>query len=207
MKITSIEVNFAAPPIPNQTNSILITTTDGIVATTTNNVSNDVDLITIYNQTSSIPLNQRLGWSLGFRKGIYTTNSINTTNATIAGTVIVTTYTPYVITSESVLDIIGPRYLYLAVNDHRFSINSNFKTCNSSNLPGTIMARLSLKGAPFNIQTQNDFSVYSEPRYYFGPVNISKLDITLLDEFGRIVSLNNNDFSFTMRLTVIYSAT
>ena len=207
LKITSIELNFAAPPIPNQTNTVLITTTDGIVATTTNNVSNDTNLINIYSQTSVIPVNQRLGWSLGFRNGIYTTNSINTTNATSAGTVIVTTYTPYVITSESVLDIIGPRYLYLAVNDHRFSINSNFKTCNSSNLPGTIMARLSLKGAPFNIQTQNDFSVYSEPRYYFGPVNISKLDITLLDEFGRIVSLNNNDFSFTMRLTVIYSAT
>jgi hypothetical protein len=67
--------------------------------------------------------------------------------------------------------------------------------------------RPSLKGSPFNIQTQNDFSVYSEPRYYFGPVNISKLDIKILDEYGRIVSINNNDFSFTLRLTVIYSAT
>jgi len=205
LKITNIELNFNAPPIPNVTKTILFTTRDGILATETNNVSNDAEIPLLYTQTSAIPLNQRLGWSLGFRNSIYTTNSENTI---ISRTNIVsTTMTPYTITSESVLDIIGPRYLYLSVDDHRFSINSNFKPCNPSSLPGTVMARLSLKGAPFNIQTQNDFSVYSEPRYYFGPVNISKLDISLLDEFGRIVSLNNNDFSFTLRLTVIYSAT
>ena len=173
-KIVNMELNFIAPPIPNwnKDNSPYIT---------------DATNILLYNEISSIPLNQKLGWMLGYRKSVYT-GAIS-------------------YTSESILDIIGPRYLYLSVDDHRFSINSNFKTCNSSNLPGTIMARLSLKGAAFNIQSQNDFSVYSEPRYYFGPVNISKLDIKLLDEYGRIIDLNNNDFSFTLRLTVIYSAT
>ena len=170
--IRNIELNFNAPPIPTLYTSQKIS---------------DPDLINLYDQPSLLPLNQKLGWMLGYRKGLYT-GSISHR-------------------SESVLDIIGPRYLYLSVDDHRFSINSNFKPCNSSNLPGTIMARLSLKGAPFNIQSQNDFSIYSEPRYYFGPVNISKLDIKLLDEYGRIIDLNNNDFSFTMRLTVIYSAT
>jgi len=170
--IINVELNFNAPPIANQYSSIKIT---------------EAELIKIYSQTSPIPLNQKLGWMLGYRKGLYT-GSIS-------------------YKSESVLDIIGPRYLYLSVDDHRFSINSNFKPCNNTNLPGTVMARLSLKGSAFNIQTQNDFSVYSEPRYYFGPVNISKFDIKLLDEHGRIVDLNNNDFSFTLRLTVIYSAT
>jgi hypothetical protein len=170
--IINIELNFTAPPILNYTTSRKIT---------------DPELLNLYSQTSPIPLNQKLGWMLGYRKGLYT-GAIS-------------------YKSESILDIIGPRYLYLSVDDHRFSINSNFKPCNNSNLPGTIMARLSLKGAAFNIQTQNDFSVYSEPRYYFGPVNISKFDIKLLDEHGRIIDLNNNDFSFTLRLTVIYSAT
>lgn len=211
LKITEIELNFSAPPIPNQLSTLLITTTNGVVANSTNNVSNDMSLAGLYTQVSSIPLNQKMGWSLGYRNSIYTatysTVTIADASANIISTTNATPLTNFTITSESILDIIGPRYLYLSVDDHRFSINSNFKPCNPSNLPGTIMARLSLKGAPFNIQTQNDFSVYSEPRYYFGPVNISKLDIKLLDEFGRIVSINYNDFSFTLRLTVIYSAT
>lgn len=211
LKITGIELNFSAPPIANQLSTILITTSDGILSTSANNVSNDMTLAGLYTQVSSIPLNQRMGWALGYRNSIYTStySSVTVTDASanIITTLNTTPTTNFSITSESILDIIGPRYLYLSVDDHRFSINSNFKPCNSSNLPGTIMARLSLKGAPFNIQTQNDFSVYSEPRYYFGPVNVSKLDIKLLDEFGRIVSINYNDFSFTLRLTVIYSAT
>ena len=211
LKITGIEVKFTAPPIPNQTSTLLITSSSAIVANATNNVSNDLSLADLYSQTSNIALNQQLGWSLGFRNAIYTTTPTSTTITDVSGVIISTTSTTsttnFNIKSESILDIIGPRYLYLSVDDHRFSINSNFKPCNPSNLPGTIMARLSLKGSPFNIQTQNDFSVYSEPRYYFGPVNISKLDIKILDEYGRIVSINNNDFSFTLRLTVIYSAT
>ena len=168
-----IELNFNAPSLPGITQTMEI---------------KDPVLQAKYNEISTIPLNQRLGWMLGYRKGIY--NS----------------YMLYY-QSESILDIIGPRYLYLSIDDHLNSINSNFKTCNPNNLPGTIMARISLKGAAFNIQTQNDFSVYSEPRYYYGPVNISKFDIQLIDEFGRLVDLNANDFSFTLRFTVIYSAT
>ena len=210
LRITDIELKFNAPPIPNQTTSVLFTSPEGILPTAINKVSNDATLASIYNQISNIPLNQQFGWSLGFRNAVYTASSTLTTitenNGNLRKTITNAT-TNFKFTSESILDIIGPRYLYLSVDDHRFSINSNFKPCNPSSLPGTIMARLSLKGAPFNIQTQNDFSVYSEPRYYFGPVNISKLDIKILDEFGRIVSINNNDFSFTLRLTVIYSAT
>lgn len=168
-----IELNFLAPPIVglNYTTEIL-----------------DPDVYSKYYEVSPIPINQKLGWMFGYRKGLYNTNQL------------------YYL-SESVLDVIGPKYLYLSIDDHQKSINSNFKTSHLSNIPGTVMARISLKGAAFNVLTQNDFSIYSEPRYYYGPVKISKFDILLLDEFGRIVDLNNNDFSFTLRLTVIYSAT
>jgi hypothetical protein len=70
-----------------------------------------------------------------------------------------------------------------------------------------IMARISIKGPAFSIIAQNDYSVYAEPRYYFGPVKISKIQIKLVDEFSRLVDLNNSDFSFTLRMTTIYSAT
>ena len=41
-------------------------------------------------------------------------------------------------------------------------------------------------------------------RIYFGPTDISKLHIKLFDEFGRIVDLNNGDYSFTLDIDVLY---
>ena len=110
--------------------------------------------------------------------------------------------------SESVMDIIGPRYLFLVIDDgNSTNTNVNFIAATGSGLPGDTIARISLKGAAFNIQTQNDFSVYTEPRYYFGPVTISNIRIKLIDEYQRVVNLNNNDISFTLRMIVVYSAT
>ena len=172
--IISIEVNFIAPSIINQTSTVLLNIYD--------------PLLDLYLQTSTIPLIQRLGWFMGFRNSSYTTT--------------------FAIVSESILDIFGPRYLYLLVDDHRMGVNSDFKVCNNvNNIPGTILARISIKNPPFNIQKEYDLSVYAEPRYYYGPVNVKKIDIKLLDEFGRIVNLNNCDFSFTLRLTIMYSST
>lgn len=41
-------------------------------------------------------------------------------------------------------------------------------------------------------------------RDYFGPVNIEKLHIQLLDKYGRIVNMNNNDLSFVLELECLY---
>ena len=44
----------------------------------------------------------------------------------------------------------------------------------------------------------------SVPRIYFGPVDLTKFHIKLIDEYGRPVDLNNSDFSFTLVLDKIY---
>lgn len=44
----------------------------------------------------------------------------------------------------------------------------------------------------------------NEERIYFGPTNISRLNIRLLDEFGRVVDLNNGDYSFTLEVEILY---
>ena len=146
-----------------------------------------------YLEKSNINLQLTLGWMLGFREFIYP-NKFSLNNLS------------YI--SESVMDIIGPRYLFLVIDDGNFSsTNSNFFSATGSGLPANTIARISLKGAAFNIQTQNDFSVYTEPRYYFGPVSIGQLGVKLIDEYQRIVDLNKNDISFTLRMIVVYSAT
>ncbi len=176
-EIVKVELNFEAPEIPNFTSSTRIL---------------EPSLKQLYYTKSVIPIDQRFGWMLGYREGYY---------GRVNGPVL------YHV-SESVLNVLGPRYLFLIVNDFNKSNNVNFISTSSYGLlPDNIMARISLKAPAFSIQSQNDYSVYAEPRYYYGPVNITKIQIRLVDEFSRLIDLNRTDFSFTLRLTTIYSAT
>jgi hypothetical protein len=144
--------------------------------------------ISFYDKKSNIPLEQRFGWMLGYRNTMYTS---------------LLAYT-----SESILNILGPQYVFLIVDDYNKSNNVNFISASRYGLlPDNIIARISLKGSTFTIQSQNDFSVYAEPRFYYGPVNISKLTIRLVDEHNRTLLMNDSDFSFTLRMTTVYSKT
>ena len=66
------------------------------------------------------------------------------------------------------------------------------------------MARISIQANQFNILHQNNLNIVTTPREYFGPVNLSAMNIQLLDEYGRIVDLSNMDFSFCLNLSVVY---
>ena len=133
------------------------------------------------------PLPLKFGWLLGFRNGIYVNNQ------------------NYV--SEGVFDFTGPRYFYLVIDDHNNNvINNFFGAFNSSVLNKNILARISSQiNNSFNIIEQNNIRNITPPREYLGPVNLNNLNIQLLDEFGRIVNLNNMDFSFSIQLTVVYN--
>ena len=69
-----------------------------------------------------------------------------------------------------------------------------------------IFARISIKGGPFSLYSSSDFSVYSDERVYNGLVNIHKLTVKLVDEYGRVLDLNNNDFSFTIKAKIVQSS-
>lgn len=145
--------------------------------------SDDAKIAKYYDIDSSVDYSQRMGWMLGFRESYYTGSTSYTT--------------------EGQLDIIGPRYMYLLVNDFNTSSNVNFFSNNESNLlSDNILGRISLKTFAFSVQSQNDFAVYGEPRYFFGPVNIDKLQIKVIDEYGRTINLNGMDFSFTIQMIV-----
>ena len=176
--ITELELNFEASKL-----------TSDIPNYNVSHVVNDTTIInTYYHGSSTVPYTQRFGWMIGFRKPIYNDS----------------TYYK----SEAILDILGPKYIYLVVDDLNSSSNINFfSNSEESLLNGNILARISLKGYPFSIQAQGDFGIYTEPRYYYGPVNIHKLGVSMIDEYGRIVHLNGMDFSFTLSLTTIYSQT
>ena len=137
------------------------------------------------NDDRSTPLPLKFGWLLGFRNGIYT-NSIN-----------------YV--SEGIVDMIGPRYVYLVIDDHNNNVNNGFFSAfNSSLLNNNILARISLQASSFNIQIENNLNIVSTSREYFGPINLQAITVQLLDDYGRNLDLNNMDFSFCLTLTTGY---
>ena len=49
----------------------------------------------------------------------------------------------------------------------------------------------------------NDLATSS--RNYFGPIDVQKLKIQLVDEYGRIVCTNNRDFSFALEFDCVYN--
>lgn len=137
------------------------------------------------NSDFNTPLPLKMGWLMGFRNGIYINNSA------------------YV--SEGVVDLTGSRYIYLAIDDYNNNVNNSFYSAfNSSILNKNILARISLQTTVFDVFSQNNLSLITYPRKYFGPVDIQKMNIQLLDEYGRILNLNNMDYSFCLTFETVY---
>jgi frataxin-like iron-binding protein CyaY len=137
------------------------------------------------NPDYSTPLPLKFGWLLGYRLGLYE-NNIN-----------------YV--SEGIIDVNGPKYFYLAIDDYNNNVNDGFYSAfNSSILNKNILARLSYSNGSFSNVSQNNLSILTTPRQYFGPVDIQKLNIQLIDEYGRIIDLNNMDYSFCLTMQSVY---
>jgi hypothetical protein len=137
------------------------------------------------NNDTQTPLPLKLGWLMGFRQGYYINN------------------VSYV--SEGLVDLTGIRYIYLVIDDYNKSVSDGYYGAfNASLLNKNIIARISLQGGTFNIFSQSNFNIVTTPRQYFGPVDIQKLQIQLLDEYGRIIELNNMDYSFNLTFQTIY---
>ena len=54
------------------------------------------------------------------------------------------------------------------------------------------------------IRDENDGCSLTKTRRFDGPINLKKIHIRLLDQFGDIVNLNKMDFSFTIDLEILY---
>lgn len=178
-----IDVNTPASTTSTGSNGsgrMIIGSTSGLV-----NFSLDFTTDEYGNPDNQTPLPLKLGWLLGFRNGVYKGN---------------TTYI-----SEGLVNLTGPRYIYLVVDDYNNNVNDGFYGAfNSSLLNKNILARISLQGSVFSVQSQNNFMLITNPRQYFGPVDIQKLQVQILDEYGRIINLNNMDYSFCLTFQTIY---
>jgi hypothetical protein len=139
-----------------------------------------------------------LGWKLGFRESNYKIGA----GVTVSG--------------ESFMDIFSPKYVYLVIEDYsKSSANKSFiSPYFMSVMNKNIIAKIPISagiisgtkynfGDMINANIVNG-SMMSDVRTYGGAgdagVDLQRLRIQLVDEFGNIVDLNEMDFSFSMKL-------
>lgn len=114
--------------------------------------------------------------------------------------------------SEGITLITGPRYCFLAINDYRVSTGpSMLMAYTYSTLDDNIITRINLASTMASVkayQYSDDPGLTTQmnrQREYFGPVDIRRLEVTLYDEYGRVLDLNNMDWSFTLAFEKMYS--
>ena len=129
----------------------------------------------------------KLGWLLGYRNLTYTLGSSSTT-------------------SESFIDLNGSRYLYLALDEYSKSNPNSFITpLPKSLINKPIIARIAMDKTIHGFGTVLPADIInglliSDTRNYNGKIDIHKLNIQLLNEYGNPINLNGLDFSFCLEV-------
>lgn len=141
-----------------------------------------------------------MGWLLGYRNEYYDwdTEYIDASNVT---TNLYEGYNP-----ESLYNCSSLKYILLHVNDFNKNHSRVFETPFQEGLirSNDILAKIPIKNDNYISNFQSLNPVINNRREYFGPVNIEKLEIRIYDEFGRIVDLNNCDYSFSLEIECLY---
>lgn len=128
------------------------------------------------------------GWAIGFRLGNYL--HINDK-----------------IMSEGLYDGGGDRYIYVSINDYQYNDNNFNTVCfDKSILNEDVIAKIPMVNGKLCLIIDDVDNPLTKTRRYNGPVNISRLQIKILDKFGCVIDLNHMDFSFTLEMEVLYES-
>ena len=126
------------------------------------------------------------GWIIGFRMGNY----INIYES---------------VTSEGLFDAGGDRYIYVCINDFQYNNNPLNMVCfDKSVYNEDVIAKIPMVNGKLSLIINDNNSALAKIRRYNGPVNLSRLQIKIVDHFGTIIDLNNMDFSMTLELQLLY---
>jgi len=159
------------------------------VSTATNTSTTNSNLFQNIQDMDVLPF--RLGWLLGFRA---------TTLAQLSVTVPANT----TIQSPAFIDLNGPRYLYLVVDEFLNGNPHTFTTMlKTSQIKNNVLARVAMNASGFGtILAANLFNglLVSDTRTYLNKVNLQRLNVQLVNEMGVPMNLNGLDFSFCLEM-------
>jgi hypothetical protein len=145
----------------------------------------------------------RLGWIFGFRLGMYSSsNNRIPISATNFGSIV----------SEGICFTKFPLYGFLAIDDFNKNSNDYYMSVFSSSVSvPNIIAKVNftqfteLAGDFQAAQGESTSNAINREKRFFGPVNIQKLKITLYDDLGRVLELNNMDWSLELAFECVYN--
>ena len=142
------------------------------------------------NPNYDAPLMSFLGWQLGFRNA---ENISKNGGANNLGSVV----------SEALVAIRATNYIFIAIDDYNNSVNDYYSAVFSESYAiKNIITRVNV-GFLQDVNEASSIQL-NRQRCFFGPVNIQKLRITLYDNFGRIVDLNNMDWNIELIFECVY---
>lgn len=169
---------------------------------------------------ASLPLYRTLGWTLGFRKSRYVVDgpafafdsiyeSINYANATNGAPVPCPARFRNYLASESPYGCNIDNYVFVCVDDFQKNyatdtvsmINSSNRTLVTKN----VLGRVTLAQGFNSIIVENNADFLFRRRDYFGPVNIEKLAVSVINRHGECIDINQADLSLTLELKIMYS--
>lgn len=149
---------------------------------------------------------ESLGFQLGFRKNVYTSQ-----------TKVVDGQTVHYITSESQLDVVGDHYLFLKINDYGV-IHHDFEDIEIKDQSGNVIERRKNQGDKnilakiivYNNKTEHLYdnaSNFLTKAYTFRqPLDLTKFNIELIDPKGNTLDMVYMNFSITLEVGVIYDS-
>lgn len=133
---------------------------------------------------------ETMGYLMGYRELEYSNN------------------TSYI--SESIFTNIYSNYLYFALEDYTSSqtVSNTYGILGENGmLDSNILAVIPINSNLFTTTFDNYANYIYKKREYFGPVDISKISIKLINQKGNLVNLNGTEFNFSLKVKTIYNLT
>ena len=73
---------------------------------------------------------------------------------------------------------------------------------NSGTIDSNIIAKIQVDNSSFNFIIDSNQDMSLKERSYYGPSNIKKLSIKIVDKYGKPVDLNNSEVSLSLEFTI-----
>jgi hypothetical protein len=146
----------------------------------------DNELLDPEKNISPSMLYNSMGYYMGYRKPVYSGEQ---------------SYT-----SESMYDNVYTDYVYFAVNDY----NKNYRDVVTGILPNELIAENILALIPITSeQFSTNFITASDllfrTRVYDSPVEISKISIRMINQYGELLNLYQSDYAFCIEVKTLYN--
>jgi hypothetical protein len=179
-------IKFSINPYNFKSTFELISQPDTNAYINENDNNDDISFSIKFSQSINQNIMNTFGWIIGFRMGNYINIYEN-------------------ITSEGLFDAGGDRYIYVCINDFQYNTNPlNIVCFDKSIFNEDVIAKIPMVNGKLSLIINDNNNALSKVRKYNGPINLSRLQIKIVDHFGTIIDLNNMDFSMTLELQLLY---